>query len=662
MPMSPTTFFAGVSGLIRIGQAARLSYRQHLRRDDIQLLPPGAFPPTREELEAVAIYEAWELERDKCGPGGPFQSLFLESTGAYRLNPGAGRRAYEAVIDAYFERHPFARSITLELEGGHKRVMPCDIVLAHKEWLDPAQRSPWAKLGLEIADVALGFVALQPDALGLDRRATEIVGAIAPNLSALLREDGDAAEQGLGSRLVHAFFEASLETVAERPDLFVSEERWQPFVTGIAVPFKDYIKANPGREFLAHDRLRALLRGPIAHSLLTSLSVEADSFLTGRFADDRALGAVARCVLGAVATSPRDGFDLRRVFTEEGAALIFQSALEVAERQPDLFIKGIGLESATGQQFLRQVAGTLKNKPWPYGIDSGLAPQIASISIGVAGDYVAARLRAGSDDTLWAAAGTDVAEGIIGQIVQGFQDGVAGKRDAFKRVFQLDQASDVLRIIATHVAQNPDMLVGGNANSEVAKIARGVASLIAHDTAGRLNGEDWRTIVATTVQLAAANPGALFSIENTDRPENEVAVALIGCVLSCAGASLTERRAQGGILFGQTLRQAITATLSAAASNLFGPPDFEIDGIGGTGTTRFARHVAALDAFLRDLLVKANGENRALRMSASEFLYVYRHFIAHVLSEGPDADVSEERIFELLHSLESRNPEGEVVG
>jgi hypothetical protein len=662
MPMSPAIFFAGVSGLIRIGQAAQEAYRSNLRDRPIELFVPPEFIKTREQLLSMAFVDIFEHHKDLCAPSCRFEGLFANLGG--RPVPAAGAEPmFEDVLAFYKTKHWSREPEDAKRFGDIDLKVSPLLVLTHKEWLDPNQRSPWAKLGLDLAHVAVDFIAAQPEILGLSRRTTEIVGALAPNLSALLADDPGANEgaQGRGSRLVKLFFRASLETIAERPELFVSEDRWKPVVAGIVVPFKEYIEAepSPGREFLAHERLRETIRGPIAHAVLTAVSAEADSFLTGRFGGDQALGAVARCVLGAVATSDQKDFDLRRVFSEEGAAMIFRSALDVAEKQPDLFVKGIGLEGDAGRQFLRLIAGSIRNGPAPFDFRSGLAPQIASLSIQVAGDYVAARLRADAGDGVWASVGTDVATNIIGQIVQGFQEGVGGRRNAFARVFQLEQASDVLRIIATHVAENPAMLLGDEANSEVSRIAKGVASLIAHQTSGRLTGEDWRAVVSTTLQLAAANPGALFGVADDDRPESDVAVVLVTTVLEVVGRNVGERRASGGILFGRTLRDAITATLSAASSNLFLPTDFVAD---EEGRSRFDLHVEALKKFVTELLGHAAGDNRDLRMSASEWLYVYRHFIAQVLAKGPDADVSEQRIFEVLQSLDANASTDEVVG
>ncbi len=637
MAITATTFVAGVSALIRVGRTLRAEYVQHLLDRDFEALLPPGFPPARNSLAMqVAACDHIRLRHPELvRPGGTFVGMFRDPDGPRPVLADGAETMLEAAIEFYLSSvggEAAARSYDLD---GKPLAISRAAVLTHKEWVDPARRPRWGRLGVQIADIALDVISVQPDVLGLNRRATEIVGALAAHMNVLVENDevGEGSDDSPGERLVRSFVQASLETVAERPELFVSSERWKPLVAGLVVPLKEHVAANPGLEFASRERLRGLLRGPIAHSVLTVLNANADTFLTSRFGSDEALGAVTRSVLGAITSADQAGFDLREVFSGEGAVMVYEAALDIAKDRPDLFIQGLGAGEDSSRQFLRRIASVLDDAPRPYQWRSGLAPQIAAMSLEVAGVYASQKLRAG--DSPWAQVSGDVADTLIGSIIAGFNTAATGAANPFERLFDREQALDILRIIAVRAAETPSMLVGANAGAEVLNIAKGVAAMLSEDADGLLDGEDWRTIVATAMNVAAKNPGALFGIDATSDPKAQVGVALVSKLLERASANMAEGRRPGAILFGDTLRQAIVATVEAAASKLIAPGGViaNFDATTGAGSLP----VASLDAFIAHLLSLAGGEDPVFRMSADEWLYVYQELVAHVIAEGPAA-------------------------
>jgi hypothetical protein len=645
MAIGPAAFLSGVSGLIRIGRALKDAWEDRLLADDYTLLLPPRFPPNRHELESRACGRIGSLHPNLLDEGGRFHGLFAVVGG--REVPNRERAdLIDKAIDWYLSEEDFGGPPTPPEDLAALELSPA-VVVSVRDWLQPGQLSRRARLGREVAKVALEIITVQPDILGLNRRATGIVGGVAANLNALVLDDdtGGADDRRPGERLVSLFVRASLQTVAERPEIFVSDERWAPLVQGIVVPLKEELESPGGLAFenAGHERLRRLIRGPIAHSVLTAINANADAFLTGRFAGDDVLGAVARSVLGVV-TSPRQGeFDLREVFTEEGAGLIFSSALKVAQDRPELFVGGKGELKDAQRELLGRLAGVLDTAERPYKLRGGLAPQIAAATFEVAGAYASARLRADPGSSPWASAGVDVADLVIKNLVDGFTEVVDierrranTSRDAanpFERIFSREQAVDILKIIATQVAVTPAMVVGDRANPEVKNIAKGVAQLLHAQGAELLDGADWRLVVTTAMDIASRNPGALFGLDADESPKDQIAVALVGTLLSSASANVAARQ-PGAILFGRTLREAVTATLLAASSNLLLTP-IPADG-GAAPDSRLASRVDALKTFVTMLLAHASGPDARLRMSADEWLYVYRYFVAHVIANGPD--------------------------
>lgn len=693
MAITPAAFLTGVSGLIRVGRELQDAYIAQVMSDDYKLLlPSGMRELTRGNIEELA---ATALERDEVARDGRFAGLLKRDeqlrVWVFDRTKSAKR---EELLQWYVKevaRLTDGDDVTLG-EGAVKRRLPISpvVVLTHRAWIsgDDA-RSRRARLGRAIAGAALDVLAIQPDLLGLGKRSTAIVEGVAANLDLLVDDDqiaDQSAPRSLGERLLQVFAQSAIETVAERPELFVSGERWRPVVQGMLVPLKEQLELTPnaGLEIFAHDRLRQLLRGPIAHSVLTSLSADTEELLGRRFGDDTALGAVTRIVLGAVANPAQGRFDLAEVFSERGVATIYDAALQIAQTRPELFVAGDDAGDVAQRQLLSRIAATLDNAPRPYNLRAvagspGIAAQVACVALEVAAAHATTQLRQAGDPTRPRTPESDVAAAVVQEVMTGLGAVLsartrADQRNAIERLFSPDQAVDLLRVIALRVAETPGMLVGQGASEEVRNIVAGVAHALAEDTAGLLDGEDWRAVLGAALELAAENPGALFSIKTTAAPEHQVATALIAGVLRSAAANMKDARGQiargpGSILFGRTLREAIAATLKGAASNLLTLAN-PIEG--HEDRSRLDAHVSALEQFIAMLLELAKGGDRALRMSAAEWLYVYRTFVAHVIMYGPaalggeasdDPDIvviTPERVLALLLDRKAQSSEEDV--
>ncbi|MGE0829661.1 MAG: hypothetical protein AB7O04_09960, partial [Hyphomonadaceae bacterium] len=71
-----------------------------------------------------------------------------------------------------------------------------------------------------------------------------------------------------------------------------------------------------------------------------------------------------------------------------------------------------------------------------------------------------------------------------------------------------------------------------------------------------------------------------------------------------------------------------------------------------SNTADIETHVGALKGFidrLNDMAEGARGEN--LRMSSSEWLYVYRWYVAHVIETGSHEQIEDEAVEALLHRV-----------
>jgi len=259
--MTPQFFLATVSGIIRLGKLGWQKHQEALLRTDYTALLPPRFPTTPAELE-TRMFDWVRLERpDLLTPGSALAGLLVRQDGELvppqndPKQPERLERARLLYASAYQQQHGASKDAARDESGA---LISPTLVLVHREWISAGvARARWARVGLEIASISLDIISTQPDKLGMGKRATAIVGGLAPHLKELIEEDLVEGDQktSFGERLVRTFMRSTLETVAERHELFVSEERWRPIVAGLVVPINQHLKEAPANEIFALDRL-----------------------------------------------------------------------------------------------------------------------------------------------------------------------------------------------------------------------------------------------------------------------------------------------------------------------------------------------------------------------------------------------------------------------
>ncbi|MGE0830225.1 MAG: hypothetical protein AB7O04_12850, partial [Hyphomonadaceae bacterium] len=567
MAVSPALFLIAIQSALRVGRAGMLAHQDRLRSADISLLMPS-IPDVPGGPQAMALQFIWtspDMKRD-------FAHLFDTREGTPRLSGEVTQAQIAAAIVAVHERIELEQNFVQQSAGEGVVAISTASVVTLKSWYDsdhPNRR--YARLGRELLDATFSIIAAEPSITGLKGNALKIVGALSENLAELIPDDdpvGPNDPRSFGERAAKIFVTATLETVVERPELVLPKAHMAAFARSVLQPLHEEVKADQTRLLPSLQRLRTLVRGPMAQGALQALHEHEASFLTGRFGGDKLAGAVARSVIGSLAARPTDGFDLRRIISEESSSVVLTAALDVAQRRPELFIRGDGHEVEAARSFLQKVAGAMENAPRPFDWRGGLGPQIAALGFEVAADYARVRLMEGASEEPWSQAGAAVAAHLVEEILLGFSSVVgmakeeraaAGAINPFERLFDREQAIDILRIIATYAAETPGMIVGDRAKPEVQAIAKSIAECIVADESGLLRPEDWRIVISTALSEAAKNPGALFGINEEASPENQIAAHLIKGVLSRASENMANgERAPGRLLFGETLREALT--------------------------------------------------------------------------------------------------------
>ena len=649
---SAYTFANIISGAIRLGREAfQAKVLRDVRDQDLEVLIPADMPLTLRDNDppgGLAQRQrnwcaSWVRQKGAWAEGQPYAGVFKTQNGELVLSeftnqpvidPDNAHLLDDAMEDLIVE----ARLRAAQGETDSRRVHAAVMRYHHKNWADENASSPWGLFFAEVVDTGFDLLKNNPGLLSGGGKAHAMFRALAPNLADAFNADEDGGRTS--TKLANAFAEASLTTLVNSPDLVASEEHWKPLVHGVLKPLQQEVKVSGASVlFSAEGRLRELMTGPIAHNALSAISAQHQGFLKGAFGEQRILGEIARQTLGVVASTDPKTFHARKIFSAEGAAAVFKSALNVASERPELFALKSLSDSGQGAmgEFVRDIAVAITDAPRPFGVRDGLAPAVASAALKSAEVYAAARFR--TPDGEEAELGVKVAQHLVSDVLAGFKGALThDNRDLLANLFSRSEALDVLQIVMEHVAQSPNLSFGQNTNRAAKSAAATLATAIATDKAGLLSGKDWRSIMVVALRTELKNPGSLFSdASEGDQPERTVAVKLIKRLID---ASL-KSKAPGGVMFGETLSEAIRATLHAAGSGALAA--FETD-------EDFDAHLTGLDTLVARLNGLAASRTAANAISADDWVTIYTHFLAHALAAGAAAfdDVGDDDLFAAL--------------
>lgn len=632
MTMTPAILMVLVRGAFRLGNTFLEARDERLRASDrlVFLAPVPAV--TREE--GAFNYFASRLHDAQRFPG----VFDVSKPGCPPLDDAEIDLFQKAAAIEYAARKlTDAAALPGWCDGSASAVMAVNELLS-----ESARRSQWARFGLALVDTGIEALAADPSLAGLKPRAEILIGAFASKVDMIIGPDGPRAGEVDGvtfkERAASVLLQASLSTIAENPSMIVSAPHWAEFAGAVLSPLAA-AQGEEGRRLISLSRLPQLMRGPVAQAALRTLQARQGDFLGERFKTDRALGAITQEILSVAVRAEEGSFDLARVFSQQGLASVYSAALNAAATRPELFVR-----DGSCRELLSGVAGALRDAPPPFRAHDGLADRLAGALIDIAAARLTARVMEDFADETdpWKLASGRILKSIIAGFGAALPRTLAQGTNPFEAVFNQDQAVEIVRIIAEQAAETPHMLLGEGHRNEIYAIARAVATFMTDPATKLASPADWRSIIAVALSEAAKNPGALFEIDPDTRPENHLAVAMIGVLLdNAARAAGDAPRRRGSFLFGDTLRQAIEMTLRAGANNAIALLDRDT-------------HLAALGAFVdrvQTFVSAADG-----RMGAAEWLWLYRGFIAEVLASGSAEAITDERLARMVRSAEPAQP------
>jgi len=600
--MNPALISFGIQSVIRLGRVTNDALEQWAR-DGEAIIPEINQPAFNREVFVNGFFNKPE--------NNPFVVGDTAQYAEYWDDPAA--KPDKSAIDALFTA---AIKIGGEQGVDFNRGLALGGAILIKQW-DPAQSpiSPWARIILTAGDIALEYVSVNPSILDGDGNGQKLVSAYAKNLSDILPDDGNfGVKENFAQRLTGAFLRAGLETINRNQELLISEKHFQEL---ISCSVKPLVQALPNSitEQLKWREIADVIMGPAASAALQTVARHQTAFLGEDFDPDRALGAVSQALFLEAAEN-----GLRDKLTPEGLLGLYKAALGVAAERPQLFLgDGQRSQDEFARELFANFAEVLSESPPPFDGEVGVA--LASAALGAVGNNIH---RFVDDTALW--------EQTAAEMVRSFTTKFKSALDSnekIKSVFSKSQLVELGRILLSHVAATPEMILGSG-NQAWEGVVTVVATAMKEDTNLLLTGDDWLEIAKAAAQEAAANPARLFKL-NPANPEDVLAAKLISVILKSAGAIIETPELQGKtVLFGKTLREAIIIVLRATS----GKPQ---------AAQELLEKIEKLTTKLNEFVAKNH-----LQYGNKEWLRLFRILLSALLDGKGTSDITAETANELL--------------
>lgn len=605
--MDPTIIILGIRALIRLAREGVAAFNQ-FERDRPALFPDGVSADFR-KIDFISN-TFFPDHVDLLTGDGVFAKYWVNTAPANV--PGALETLYIGAVQLFSEEQAKKQKLP------PRRGIEIGGALMIQQWADgQGPVGPVGRMVLSMADIGLEFVGANPSLLGVGGSGEKLLGALATELSDMIPDDGDqfVPKSQLAERFVGIFLRAGLRTLNDHPEYLVRQDHLQQLVRNTLPPIVAALPQGLDEQSRWRDVADALL-GPAASAAISTIADHPQAFLGGRFEAHKAIGALTQAMLQEASKT-----GLSRQFTEAGFISLYQAAIGVAAERPELFTGrgGTPVEQLSTDLFAK-IAATFKDMTPPFNGDLG-----ADLAVVVLDTLKQDGPRFFDKDGSW--------ENVVGamalQVVNGLKEALTDPgTGGIKSLFTQKQLIELAQVFLTKAAGTPGMLAGGSA--ELQAIVRGVAQAMAADHNLLLSPDDWLAVATVVAEEATANPQRLFK-GNDATPAGAIGSELIKDLLAVATVELAAGgRQQGGVLFGATLREAITVVLRTVAGNVKAAVDNQV-ALKGLATM--------LSEFVR---------THPDQYGSKEWLFLYRALIPRVLHAGPIGTLAEAQIRQIL--------------
>lgn len=636
MPLETRIICYGLQALVRVGFAAKSSYEQSVR--DAAIVLPNILAPVWSEADKVRdVFADPDLQAKYLDDDAKFRALqdldgdeFAREAALVTLAPIVEHAIRETPVLAKrfgADCPPFGT-----LQG----------LIVVKQWQDGrGPYGPWARLGLALGHVVIEAVQLHPAAFGLRGRAELYVQAFTGQLEKILPHPDDPRAPGndRATRVLAITFQAGFAALAELTDEVIEEDHIRDLVVATVKPLVAQLEEVAQGEARLGS-IRDTVLGPVVTAAITTLARNPQAFLGASFAPGTALGMVTATFLTAEIGEGDARNHIKSVFSEDGLVRVTKAALAVVAQRPEIIVgRGDGRSDAFARGFVQRLADSVVRFGPP------LDRRTAFTKLAVAAlDSLAGSSAIFFDPAdPWHEATGKVVQDALGDIAAGLQLAVkpsgAARTDERVRLFIAAAFTEenlvgYVRIYLDQAARTPAMLTGRNAGAELTRIVASVTRALALQEGRLLSLDSVNAIAAVAAEEAARNPARLFRLDPA-KPQESLAASLIAKLLGAAAAQLRagEGRSTGVVLFGDTLEQAIVATLRAASGSAVRAAANQ-DGL-----------LALVDA-LNALATRAD-----LPIGREEWLMLFRALVAHILRDPAAVELDADSLLALLRNL-----------
>lgn len=600
MAMSPQTVVFGIQSIIRLGNAGRRAYQDKVLDDDIVL-------PDIATAELDTPHRALQILRDAISDGRLSEAEWESDHDLVNRNDQspAGLAAQTRVIEVATRLNTeFAKSS--ELDG----------LAVLSQWSTAANRhSPLARIGIELADIALDYIGANPALFGAEGNGSRLIRSVAINLGELLPDANDPTAPGVNfaSGAIRIFVEAGLRAVNNNIDEYIDETHLQDVATSILSPLIDAV-ANPAGSNEPWYDLRDEFLGPISEAAIDALARNQVAILGKDFELDSGIGVLTQSLLVSIKD---DG--LKDDFGKEGLIRVYTSMLDAVIDQPGVFL---GDAKSKADQLVSKIlvdaAATLKSKSPPF--NKPLAVElVVSTFESVTANAAALVPNIAADQ--WTETVADLSEVIIREISEGLATGLgSGDLQLFQHLFNKNQAAELIHIIVEDVATTPGLVADGE-SPEIRALVKIMASAMARQNGQLFSADNWLDLASIAAREVASNPNRLIKLDQ-DNAEQQLLFQIITTMLNAAASAAEAGRAGGNVLFGPLLVEATRIVVETAAGN----------------AEKAMQNIAQLKEFVTSLTAVSQTLKDSL--GKQEWLYLFRLHLAAVLDTGqlPDLD------------------------
>ncbi|MEL7481746.1 MAG: hypothetical protein AAGJ29_09290 [Pseudomonadota bacterium] len=528
-----------------------------------------------------------------------------------------------------------------------------------KRWIDAdSRRRDRAGLVVQLSGVALSYLSANPTRLGLRPQAENIVAAVSGSLAAHFAANENeianhAFTTGSRKRIGEMLLSASLQAAESHPEAFSESEPVQALIRAAASPLRVLNHENALADYTIGKRLSAIrdaLRGPVGTSVLTTLYEQRQTLFDESYPERASAASIVTDAFFEGIVDMANDADLGALFRPTAFANLYPKVIAAVGARPGAFIRGEGHHISFGREFLtdlmdalspegRRLAPDLTGAVFDLGIS--LSQKHAKLFLvqeaqGFVSEWVQTEA-AGKTDP-WALLQIRLAAQIADKMVSKFESSESAKAILLAPTNQ-PFLLELVGTIAEQVAETPGM-IGSDINPEILRITEGIASFVASEHADLLTRADWRTVASRAVELSLANPGRVFGLNDQD-PRQFFLTNLISRILSTAHTSLLAQtsgvpqreRRPGGVLFGETLGQAMMIALQKSVTHL--------------RTTDLANAEELVISLVTQLNDMSATERHGRQLSAEEWLFAFDWYLADVLSTQT-LTLAPKDVFELL--------------